>query len=256
MYICQRSRPTKSVCFGKTLFLLFEIVPPTSNVFLVCRLLEQEKEEHVALKDTWEMANDRFLETQRMQKTENDKIKKLLTLEQHKQLEEELKTSPESVELLTPPSPATKKRFLSRKVQKQPVNRKEAVKTRKVNASEAKKTLSSLARGSKTNSSTPPSSILDVSCSVARYLRFILNLNFSSLNQQIMQRSYTITNQNNRLQLTNLTKYCHQTNRPSASLYIIFPNMSKALKQLNYNVSSTTSAFPTLTYCCFMQPIY
>ena len=146
-----------------------------STVLLVCRLLEQEKEEHTALKDTWEMANDRFLETQRMQRIELDKIKKILTSEQLQILEEELKTSSESVELLTPPSPAARKKFLNRNMQKQPLNKKEKIKTRKVNSADAKRTLSSLVRGPRQLSPRPSPSILDVSVLNVLYtLAFIL----------------------------------------------------------------------------------
>ena len=109
------------------------------------------------------MANDRFLETQRMQRIELDKIKKILTSEQLQILEEELKTSSESVELLTPPSPAARKKFLNRNMQKQPLNKKEKIKTRKVNSADAKRTLSSLVRGPRQLSPRPSPSILDVS---------------------------------------------------------------------------------------------
>ena len=109
------------------------------------------------MKDTWGMANDRFLETQRVQKIEMDKIRKLLTIEQLKILGEDPNDSKEPVELLTPPSPATARRFLSRKGG----NKKENVKARK--SAESKRSLSSLVRSAKSNSLPPTPSLLDVS---------------------------------------------------------------------------------------------
>ncbi|XP_028396421.1 rab GTPase-binding effector protein 1-like [Dendronephthya gigantea] len=128
----------------------------------VCRLLEQEKEEHLALKDTWGMANDRFLETQRVQKLELDKIKNLLTIEQLKLIGEDPQEKNVSVKLLTPPSPATNKRFLSRKLNKQGANKKDNVRTKTPSSSESKRSLASLVRGPKASSlPSTPSSILD-----------------------------------------------------------------------------------------------
>ena len=130
-------------------------------LLVVCRLLEQEKEEHLALKDTWEMANDRFLETQRVQAIEMAKIRKLLTIEQLQALGEDSNDKKQPVELLTPPSPATAKRFLNRKANKQGGNKKENVKARK--SSEPKRSLMSIARSPKSNSLPSTPSLLDVS---------------------------------------------------------------------------------------------
>ena len=139
--------------------------PSILSSFLVCRLLEQEKEEHLALKDTWEMANDRFLETQRVQKLEMDKIKKLLTSEQLHLLGDDPKEKKDTVKLLTPPSPVAAKRFLNRKTSKQNTNKKDNSKARNSSSSESKRPLASLIQRSSKSSSLPstPSSILDVS---------------------------------------------------------------------------------------------
>ena len=130
----------------------------------VCRLLELEKEEHLALKDTWGMANDRFLETQRVQKLELDKIKNLLTIEQLKLIGEDPGEKNETVKLLIPPSPLTGKRFMNRKLNKRGTNKKDNVRTNTSSLSEPKRSLASLVRGPKSSSlPSSPSSILDVS---------------------------------------------------------------------------------------------
>ena len=134
----------------------------------VCRLLEQEKEEHLALKDTWGMANDRFLETQRVQELKMEKIKKLLTSEQLTILGEEPRDKKETVELLTPPSPGAAKRFLNRKMNKQSASKKENHRAKRINwsTSDQIRSLASLVRGPKSTSlPSTPSSILDVSIS-------------------------------------------------------------------------------------------
>jgi hypothetical protein len=110
------------------------------------------------------MANDRFLETQRVQKVEMDKIKKLLTTEQLQLLGEDPKDKKDTVELLTPPSPSSAKRFLNGKMNKG-TNKKENIKARKSGLSEPRRSLASLVQRSPKSNSLPstPSSILDVS---------------------------------------------------------------------------------------------
>ena len=111
------------------------------------------------------MANDRFLETQVVQKREMDKIKKLLTIEQLQLLGEEPKDKKDPVELLAPPSPSTAKRFLNRKTNKQGANKKDNLKARKSSSSDIKRSLASLVQRGQKSSSLPstPSPILDVS---------------------------------------------------------------------------------------------
>ena len=102
------------------------------------------------------MANDRFLETQRVQTLEMDRIKKILTIEQLQTLGQEPQEKKDHVALLTPPSPSTAKRFLNK------LNKKENVKPRK--SSEPKRSLASLVqRNPKSNSLPSSPSLLDVS---------------------------------------------------------------------------------------------
>ncbi|XP_022242790.1 rab GTPase-binding effector protein 1-like isoform X2 [Limulus polyphemus] len=54
----------------------------------VCQLLEQEKKEHAALKRTWQMANDQFLEAQRLQISDMRRMQSVLTAEQLRQVTE------------------------------------------------------------------------------------------------------------------------------------------------------------------------
>lgn len=140
----------------------------------VCRILEQEKEEHSALKSTWEMANDRFLETQRVQTLKMDKMINLLSSEHRQLFEEEVSKSKESVELLKPPSPATSRKFINRKTNKQFVgNRKQELsRVNKSSTSEHKLSLASFVTRKSNSSSSIGPSILDVS---------ILSLSMSSL---------------------------------------------------------------------------
>ncbi|XP_046841438.1 rab GTPase-binding effector protein 1-like isoform X2 [Xenia sp. Carnegie-2017] len=129
----------------------------------VCRILEQEKEEHSALKSTWEMANDRFLETQRVQRLKMDKMINLLSSEHRQLFEEEVSQSKETVELLKPPSPATSRKFINRKTNKQFVGsrKQELSRVNKSSTSEHKRSLASfVARKSNSSSSIGPS-ILD-----------------------------------------------------------------------------------------------
>lgn len=52
----------------------------------VCSLLEMEKREHSALKQTWQMANDQFLESQRLQIMDLRRMQSVLTKEQQRQI--------------------------------------------------------------------------------------------------------------------------------------------------------------------------
>ena len=54
--------------------------------FSVCSLLEQEKREHDDLKRTWQMANDQFLESQRLMMMDMRRMESLLTAEQQRQV--------------------------------------------------------------------------------------------------------------------------------------------------------------------------
>lgn len=130
----------------------------------MCRLLEQEKEEHLALKDTWGMANDRFLETQRVQKVEMDKIRKLLTEEQLQLLGDKFSDDKkENIKLLPAPSPATTRRLFNRKT-KLGTN-----KVRKSASSDGRRSLVSLVQRSSPKSQSLPSTpslILDVSIAI------------------------------------------------------------------------------------------
>ena len=53
---------------------------------VVCRQLENEKASHDSLKQTWQMANVQFLETQQQHRLEMKKVADLLTSEQLDQL--------------------------------------------------------------------------------------------------------------------------------------------------------------------------
>ncbi|CAG5123473.1 unnamed protein product, partial [Candidula unifasciata] len=52
----------------------------------VCRLLEEEKHLHDALKQTWQMANDQYLESQRLMMMDMRRMEGVLTLEQQRQI--------------------------------------------------------------------------------------------------------------------------------------------------------------------------
>ncbi|XP_033628297.1 rab GTPase-binding effector protein 1-like isoform X2 [Asterias rubens] len=54
----------------------------------VCRLLEKEKQEHTNLKHTWHMANNQFLESQRLQMMDMRRMESVLTEEQQRQIVE------------------------------------------------------------------------------------------------------------------------------------------------------------------------
>uniref|UniRef100_A0ABM0LU26 Rab GTPase-binding effector protein 1-like n=1 Tax=Saccoglossus kowalevskii TaxID=10224 RepID=A0ABM0LU26_SACKO len=59
-----------------------------SELHDVCKLLEQEKREHNDLKQTWQMANDQFLESQRLQIMDMKRMQSVLTEEQQRQIHE------------------------------------------------------------------------------------------------------------------------------------------------------------------------
>ncbi|XP_036053927.1 rab GTPase-binding effector protein 1 isoform X2 [Onychomys torridus] len=54
----------------------------------VCRLLEQERQQHNQLKHTWQKANDQFLESQRLLMRDMQRMEIVLTSEQLRQVEE------------------------------------------------------------------------------------------------------------------------------------------------------------------------
>lgn len=56
-----------------------------SNVS-VCRLLEEEKQAHEMLKQTWQMANDQFLESQRLIMMDLRRMESVLSSEQQRQI--------------------------------------------------------------------------------------------------------------------------------------------------------------------------
>ncbi|XP_074642216.1 rab GTPase-binding effector protein 1-like [Tubulanus polymorphus] len=59
-----------------------------SELHEVCRLLEQEKKEHTELKRTWQMANDQFLEAQRLLMKDMCRMESVLSQEQQRQVAE------------------------------------------------------------------------------------------------------------------------------------------------------------------------
>nr|KAI8753100.1 rab GTPase-binding effector protein 1 isoform X2 [Biomphalaria glabrata] len=54
----------------------------------VCNILEEEKQSHEALKQTWQMANDQFLESQRLMMMDLRRMEGVLTVEQQRQIAE------------------------------------------------------------------------------------------------------------------------------------------------------------------------
>uniref|UniRef100_A0A6I8NDJ9 Rab GTPase-binding effector protein 1 n=1 Tax=Ornithorhynchus anatinus TaxID=9258 RepID=A0A6I8NDJ9_ORNAN len=54
----------------------------------VCRLLEQERQQHNQLKHTWQKANDQFLESQRLLMRDMQRLESVLTSEQLRQVQE------------------------------------------------------------------------------------------------------------------------------------------------------------------------
>ncbi|GFT75246.1 rab GTPase-binding effector protein 1 [Nephila pilipes] len=65
----------------------------------ICQLLEKEKKEHVQLKRTWQMANDQFLEAQRLQIMDMSRMQSVLTSEQQRQIAEAKKRDERRMEL-------------------------------------------------------------------------------------------------------------------------------------------------------------
>ncbi|CAL1528515.1 unnamed protein product [Lymnaea stagnalis] len=59
----------------------------------VCNLLEEEKQSHEALKQTWQMANDQFLESQRLMMMDLRRMEGVLTTEQQRQIADENRAS-------------------------------------------------------------------------------------------------------------------------------------------------------------------
>ncbi len=49
-------------------------------------MLEDEKQSHEALKQTWQMANDQFLESQRLMMMDMRRMESVLTAEQQRQI--------------------------------------------------------------------------------------------------------------------------------------------------------------------------
>nr|XP_060612960.1 rab GTPase-binding effector protein 1 [Anolis sagrei ordinatus] len=64
----------------------------------VCRLLEQERQQHNQLKHTWQKANDQFLESQRLLMRDMQWMERVLTSEQLRQVEELKKKDQEDEE--------------------------------------------------------------------------------------------------------------------------------------------------------------
>ncbi|XP_072475160.1 rab GTPase-binding effector protein 1 [Notamacropus eugenii] len=64
----------------------------------VCRLLEQERQQHNQLKHTWQRANDQFLESQRLLMRDMQRLEVVLTSEQLRQVEESKKRDQEEDE--------------------------------------------------------------------------------------------------------------------------------------------------------------
>ncbi|XP_059165914.1 rab GTPase-binding effector protein 1-like isoform X1 [Physella acuta] len=57
----------------------------------VCLLLDEEKQAHDSLKQTWQMANDQFLESQRLMMMDLRRMEGVLTTEQQRQIADEVK---------------------------------------------------------------------------------------------------------------------------------------------------------------------
>ena len=52
----------------------------------MCKLLELEKKQHEELKMTWQMANDQFLESQRLMMMDMRRMESVLSAEQQRQI--------------------------------------------------------------------------------------------------------------------------------------------------------------------------
>jgi len=55
-------------------------------MFSVCSILDEEKRAHNQLKETWQMANDQFLESQRLNMMDMRRMESLLSAEQQRLL--------------------------------------------------------------------------------------------------------------------------------------------------------------------------
>lgn len=53
---------------------------------LVCRILNEEKREHEQLQQTWQMANDQFLESQTLMMMDLRRMESVLSAEQQRQI--------------------------------------------------------------------------------------------------------------------------------------------------------------------------
>ena len=62
------------------------LISLTLHVFSVCAMLELEKKQHDELKMTWQMANDQFLESQRLMMMDMRRIESVLSAEQQRQI--------------------------------------------------------------------------------------------------------------------------------------------------------------------------
>ncbi|XP_071945814.1 rab GTPase-binding effector protein 1-like [Antedon mediterranea] len=65
-----------------------EVDARSKELFDVCKRLEKEKSEHDNLKRTWQMANDQFLEMQRLQMNDMRRFQAVLSSEQQRQIQE------------------------------------------------------------------------------------------------------------------------------------------------------------------------
>ncbi|GAB6033734.1 hypothetical protein CHUAL_013846 [Chamberlinius hualienensis] len=75
-----------SVLQGQKATILNEAEDLRRQLRDVCHLLEKEKREHNELKQTWQMANDQFLEAQRIHAEDIKRMNNILTLEQQRVL--------------------------------------------------------------------------------------------------------------------------------------------------------------------------
>lgn len=64
----------------------------------VCRILNEEKRDHEQLQETWQMANDQFLESQTLIMMDLRRMESVLTAEQQRQIAEALKKAEEASE--------------------------------------------------------------------------------------------------------------------------------------------------------------
>ncbi|XP_071179793.1 rab GTPase-binding effector protein 1-like isoform X2 [Mytilus edulis] len=64
----------------------------------VCRILNEEKREHEQLQQTWQMANDQFLESQTLMMMDLRRMESVLSSEQQRQIAEALKKAEEASE--------------------------------------------------------------------------------------------------------------------------------------------------------------